>query len=223
MDRWVERLLTLRYRIHHIDDEENRLADLGSRWGNRFAAARAVGQIPAGFSPKMFLAGIIRPAAKNAAHSGCGCGWETIPPRRSVRRSRERQEGSYGPHIPRPSGKSGHPTGVSGRGKCFHVTCYSSMCSGSATPKLSMRENGRPGSSTLVASKAGGGLTSRGPNGFPTKTKSCTVYCTPPSIKGSPDTVVAKRHLDSWKRGWFGLQCLRTLLAGAEIVCNASS
>lgn len=31
MDRWVERLMTLRYRIHHIDGEDNRLTDLGSR------------------------------------------------------------------------------------------------------------------------------------------------------------------------------------------------
>ena len=78
MDRWAERLLTMRYRIHHIDGEENRLADLGSRWGNRFATARAQeGQVPADFSPKMFLAGMIRPVSKSTTCRTCECGWPT--------------------------------------------------------------------------------------------------------------------------------------------------
>ena len=31
----------MQYTIHHIDGEHNHLADLGSRWGNRFARRRA--------------------------------------------------------------------------------------------------------------------------------------------------------------------------------------
>ena len=37
-DRWALQLRKLWYEIHHIDGDENRLADLGSRWGNRFMA-----------------------------------------------------------------------------------------------------------------------------------------------------------------------------------------
>ena len=40
LTRWGITLLGLNYEIYHIDGEENRLADLGSRWGNRFAAAK---------------------------------------------------------------------------------------------------------------------------------------------------------------------------------------
>ena len=41
LTRWGLRLAGLRYEIFHIPGEENRLADLGSRWGNQFAAQRA--------------------------------------------------------------------------------------------------------------------------------------------------------------------------------------
>ena len=64
MDRWAERLLTMRYRIHHIDGEENRLADLGTRWGNRFAAAKAAGKpLSNCVSPKQFLSCWVREQA----------------------------------------------------------------------------------------------------------------------------------------------------------------
>ena len=36
LTRWGLSLLGLRYEIYHISGEENHLADLGSRWGNRF-------------------------------------------------------------------------------------------------------------------------------------------------------------------------------------------
>ena len=74
MDRWAERLLTMRYRIHHIDGEENRLADLGSRWGNRFAQAK-VAEKPglADFSPKKFLGGMIRRPARIISRGMCKC------------------------------------------------------------------------------------------------------------------------------------------------------
>ena len=75
MDRWAEQLRTMRYRIHHIDGDENRLADLGSRWGNRFAKAKV--QEAAGglsdFSPKQFLRGFIREADTEASRGPCRC------------------------------------------------------------------------------------------------------------------------------------------------------
>ena len=37
LTRWGLRLHGLKYEIFHISGEDNRLADLGSRWGNRFA------------------------------------------------------------------------------------------------------------------------------------------------------------------------------------------
>ena len=40
LTRWGLRLRGMRYEIYHIDGVDNRLADLGSRWGNRFAAAK---------------------------------------------------------------------------------------------------------------------------------------------------------------------------------------
>ena len=75
MDRWAERLLTMRYRIHHIDRAENRLADLGSRWGNRFASAKAKeGAVPGDFSPKKFLHGFMgRSKGTTAARKQCKC------------------------------------------------------------------------------------------------------------------------------------------------------
>ena len=41
LTRWGLRLRGLRYEIHHIDGDENRLADLGTRWGNRFAEKKS--------------------------------------------------------------------------------------------------------------------------------------------------------------------------------------
>ena len=40
LTRWGIAMMSLRYEIFHIDGESNYLADLGSRWGNRFAAAK---------------------------------------------------------------------------------------------------------------------------------------------------------------------------------------
>ena len=40
MTRWGLDLLRVYYTIHHIDGKFNYLADLGSRWGNRFAQAK---------------------------------------------------------------------------------------------------------------------------------------------------------------------------------------
>ena len=40
LTRWGIAMMALRYEIFHIDGESNYLADLGSRWGNRFAAAK---------------------------------------------------------------------------------------------------------------------------------------------------------------------------------------
>ena len=54
MDRWAERLMTLRYLIFHIDGEDNRLADLGSRWGNRFAKTK-LADAQDGWHPIKFL------------------------------------------------------------------------------------------------------------------------------------------------------------------------
>ena len=60
LTRWGLGLMGVRYVIRHIDGEENRLADLGSRWGNQFAgerrdaATRASG--PDGESPKAAVA-----------------------------------------------------------------------------------------------------------------------------------------------------------------------
>ena len=39
LTRWGLTLMGARFVIRHIDGEENRLADLGSRWGNPFAGA----------------------------------------------------------------------------------------------------------------------------------------------------------------------------------------
>ena len=41
MTRWGITLMGMTYTIHHIDGIHNHLADLGSRWGNRFAKAKA--------------------------------------------------------------------------------------------------------------------------------------------------------------------------------------
>ena len=40
MTRWGLNLRNMNYTIHHIDGEYNYLADLGSRWGNRYAAMK---------------------------------------------------------------------------------------------------------------------------------------------------------------------------------------
>ena len=40
-DRWALNMRALWYQIFHIDGEENRLADLGTRWGNRFLSREA--------------------------------------------------------------------------------------------------------------------------------------------------------------------------------------
>ena len=37
LTRWGLNLMGMRYVIHHIDGKNNHLADLGSRWGNKFA------------------------------------------------------------------------------------------------------------------------------------------------------------------------------------------
>ena len=41
LTRWGINLMSMKYIIYHIDGEENRLADLGSRWGSRFAKTRS--------------------------------------------------------------------------------------------------------------------------------------------------------------------------------------
>ena len=40
-ERWALNMRALWYQIFHIDGEENRLADLGTRWGNRFLSREA--------------------------------------------------------------------------------------------------------------------------------------------------------------------------------------
>ena len=57
LTRWGITLLGLHYEIFHIDGVENRLADLGSRWGNRFAAAKA-DQTRAETAKKEFTTGL---------------------------------------------------------------------------------------------------------------------------------------------------------------------
>ena len=42
-DRWVDNMMTLRYIILHIDGEENLLADMQTRWANRFAQRQSDG------------------------------------------------------------------------------------------------------------------------------------------------------------------------------------
>ena len=69
-DRWGDRMLTLRYSIFHIDGEENLLADLGSRWGNRFAKSKV--DHHGVISPKQLLRTMIRVPAKNATKT-CAC------------------------------------------------------------------------------------------------------------------------------------------------------
>ena len=44
MTWWRLDLLRVYYTIHHIDGSYNYLADLGSRWGNRFAKRRSEAQ-----------------------------------------------------------------------------------------------------------------------------------------------------------------------------------
>ena len=44
LTRWGLRMHGLNYTIHHIDGKNNHLADLGSRWGNRFARRRLEAQ-----------------------------------------------------------------------------------------------------------------------------------------------------------------------------------
>ena len=41
LTRWGINLLSMKYIIYHIDGEENRLPDLGTRWGNRFLSREA--------------------------------------------------------------------------------------------------------------------------------------------------------------------------------------
>ena len=48
LTRWGVSMLGMRYVIYHIDGEENRLADLGSRWGNRFAKTKSKPQDSSG-------------------------------------------------------------------------------------------------------------------------------------------------------------------------------
>ena len=50
MTRWGMNLMRLTYTIHHIDGIHNHLADLGSRWGNRFARAKAEASRAVGLS-----------------------------------------------------------------------------------------------------------------------------------------------------------------------------
>ena len=72
LDRWAERMMTLRYLIHHIDGAENRLADLGTRWGNRFSKTRKTeGDMKV--TPKMFLRSLIRPDSRRARKTQCKC------------------------------------------------------------------------------------------------------------------------------------------------------
>ena len=72
LDRWAERLMTLRYIIHHIDGDENRLADLGTRWGNRFSAERKADDPPP-VSLKAFLRSVIRTNESSARRTKCRC------------------------------------------------------------------------------------------------------------------------------------------------------
>ncbi|MAA69219.1 MAG: hypothetical protein CL915_10765 [Deltaproteobacteria bacterium] len=53
LTRWGLRLRGLKYEIYHIDGEENRLADLGSRWGNRYAARKTAEGLHGGPEPLM--------------------------------------------------------------------------------------------------------------------------------------------------------------------------
>ena len=72
LDRWAERLMTLRYIIFHIDGDENRLADLGTRWGNRFAATRKT-EGKTAISLKAFLGSMILSDERRAHKAKCSC------------------------------------------------------------------------------------------------------------------------------------------------------
>ena len=55
LTRWGITLLCLWYEIYHIDGCENRLADLGSRWGNRFVSENQEGKAEDAAVPKKHL------------------------------------------------------------------------------------------------------------------------------------------------------------------------
>ena len=63
---------TLRYRIYHIDGVENRMADLGSRWGNRFAESKLGKKDAVGITPLRLLRSVIRPAGRTTTRKMCG-------------------------------------------------------------------------------------------------------------------------------------------------------
>lgn len=67
LTRWGLNLRSLWYEIHPIPGEENRVADLGSRWANRFAKAEGIGGCATGGPKVMTKAWLGRPCACSAA------------------------------------------------------------------------------------------------------------------------------------------------------------
>ena len=76
LTRWGLNLCGLDYTIHHIDGECNHLADLGSRWGNRFAkrkteaTADEADEAAAGVGRKAGLRGGPRPLMRSITSPG---------------------------------------------------------------------------------------------------------------------------------------------------------
>ena len=63
LTRWGLYLAGLNYEIFHIKGEENRLADLGSRWGNRFATEKAAAAVGLRGGPRPLMKRILRTKA----------------------------------------------------------------------------------------------------------------------------------------------------------------
>ena len=64
-------MLTLRYDIYHIDGRENRLADLGTRWGNRFARTRMEDGLGGGIAPLRLLRTFVKPVSRSCSRATC--------------------------------------------------------------------------------------------------------------------------------------------------------
>ena len=81
-ERWALAMRELWYQIYHIDGEENRLPDLGTRWGNRFIA-KAPGGAKKGMriGPRMFMAELVKDD-KNPRNECCRkCALRLPPPK----------------------------------------------------------------------------------------------------------------------------------------------
>ena len=62
----------LKYEIFHIKGEENRLADLGSRWGNRYAAAKAKPMDGLSGGPRPLMLRVLRTKAPRVSDEVTG-------------------------------------------------------------------------------------------------------------------------------------------------------